>query len=351
MKVCIVTDTHFGVRGSSRAFAKNQSDFWDFFWKEIDKRNDVVAILHGGDVYDKRKSIDFLTFADSKKDFFDPARERNLRLDLIVGNHCVYYKNKNEVNSLELLLSGYENVSIYASEPKTIDICGRKIDMIPWFHNELYEKTLDFIKNSESEVMLGHLELSGFEFHRGIVNKHGLDKKPFSRYQLVMSGHFHTQSNRDNIKYLGATSEYTWSDYDDPRGFHFLDLETLELEFVRNPFPMFYRLVVDKDFDFDVSVLEGKVVKLIQGKDCDSKSFLDIVSKVRQVGPEELDTIETSEIDLVESDLTTEDVELSSTSDFIREQVESLESLDDGDRQELISFFNDLYLESLDEDD
>ena len=34
---------------------------------------------------------------------------------MILGNHCTYYKNTNKINSPELLLENYENITIYSS--------------------------------------------------------------------------------------------------------------------------------------------------------------------------------------------------------------------------------------------
>ena len=44
-----------------------------------------------------------------------------------------------------------------------------------------------------------------------------------------------------------------WSDYNDVKGFHILDTETREMEFIANPYQMFYRIKYDDsqtDFDF-----------------------------------------------------------------------------------------------------
>jgi len=44
----------------------------------------------------------------------------------------------------------------------------------------------------------------------------------------------------------------TWADYNDIKGFHILDLETLELEFIPNPYKLFQKIVYDdagKEFE------------------------------------------------------------------------------------------------------
>ena len=41
----------------------------------------------------------------------------------IVGNHTAYYKDTNEINTVDLLLKQYDNVVVY-SEPTEINIGG-----------------------------------------------------------------------------------------------------------------------------------------------------------------------------------------------------------------------------------
>jgi len=67
----------------------------------------------------------------------------------------------------------------------------------------------------------------------------------------VCSGHFHHKSTRGNITYLGAPYEMTWSDFNDPRGFHIFDTDTRELEFIQNPYRMFHKIVYN---DEDLSI-------------------------------------------------------------------------------------------------
>jgi len=122
---------------------------------------------------------------------------------------------------------------------------------------------------------MGHLELAGFEMYRGSPVSHGDDRGLFGRFDMVLSGHYHHRSSAGNIHYLGSHAEFTWSDYDDPKGFHILDTETRELAFIENPFKMFRKMWYnDKDItteallDRDFSKYAGAYVKLIvQGKD------------------------------------------------------------------------------------
>jgi hypothetical protein len=74
-----------------------------------------------------------------------------------------------------------------------------------------------------------------------------------------LTGHFHHKSDDGHIYYVGTPGEMTWSDHDDPRGFHIFDTHTRELEFIRNPYKMFHKIFYD---DVTESIDE------IRNKDC-----------------------------------------------------------------------------------
>ena len=94
-------------------------------------------------------------------------------------------------------------------------------------------------------IAMGHLEIKGFEMHRGVVNEHGLEREQFKRFEKVMSGHFHKKSDDGHIFYLGTQYQIMWSDYNCPKGFHVFDTETRELERFENPRPIFKKLSYD----------------------------------------------------------------------------------------------------------
>ena len=103
------------------------------------------------------------------------------------------------------------------------------------------------IQDTKAQILMGHLEIIGIEQIVGSWNYTGIDASVFSKFDMTMSGHFHHKSTGGNIYYLGNPYEITWSDYNDPRGFHIFDTTTRELEFIRNPFSMFYKIFYDDE--------------------------------------------------------------------------------------------------------
>ena len=113
--------------------------------------------------------------------------------------------------------------------PTDVNIGGLDILLLMWINqqNEIY--TEGMIMDTQAKVAMGHLEIKGFDMMRGHKNEHGHDKSMFSKFHTVFSGHFHTKSDDGQIYYLGADPEIYWNDYNDTKGFHIFDTETLEL--------------------------------------------------------------------------------------------------------------------------
>jgi hypothetical protein len=173
-----------------------------------------------------------------------------LNLILLVGNHDVFFKNTNDVNSPEAVFDS-TNIKVH-TKPHTIKQLG--IDLIPWINHANLESTIDFVAESKSKFCLGHFEFSGFPFHKGGRDSEaGLSPTQFANYTRVYSGHYHTQSTRKNIKYVGSSFEFTWADWNDVKGFHVLDTESGTDEFVRYSKRMsnFVYLWLDEDGEVD----------------------------------------------------------------------------------------------------
>jgi DNA repair exonuclease SbcCD nuclease subunit len=343
MKIALVTDTHYGARGDSKAFDDFFRKFYDeVFFPELDKR-EIKTIVHLGDAFDRRKYINFSSLQSCKEYFFDAAQNRNIEVHMLVGNHDTFYKNTNDVNSPELLLKEYENVTPY-SYPVTITISGTHILMLPWICTDNYNESLEQIRRTKAKVCFGHLELEGFQMFKGQDCHEGFDPKLFKDFDLVCSGHFHHRHTRGNITYLGNPYQMFWNDYDDPRGFHIFDTETLELEFVENPFTIFERLYYDDEKDLpNVDIFANKLVKLIVVNKNDHGKYDDYLDKLYKVNPVEVKIIE--DLSEFESDVVTDDdLDVTDTMTLLSQYVDGLET--DVDKDKLKTLMKTLYIEA-----
>lgn len=288
MRIILLGDCHFGVRNDSEVFHNSYRKFYSQELFPYMEKHGIDHILQTGDIFDRRKYVNFNSLHLAKEYFFDVIDERGYVLDMVLGNHDIFFKNTLAVNSPELLLKEYENIHII-KEPTTISFKGMDIDMIPWICQENELRILKFIKNSKSRFCFGHFELAGFEMDRGNICHEGWDSKVLKQYDLVISGHFHHKSHTGNILYVGAPCEHTWVDWNDPKGFHVIDTETHEIEFVENPHTIFTKIEYNDDnlyFDdiqkMDFSLHENKYVKVIVIKKTNSflfESFIDNLNK------------------------------------------------------------------------
>lgn len=243
MLVAVLGDTHFGARGDSPHFHKHFKRFYDEVFFPYLKTNNIEHVIQLGDVFDRRKFVNYQTLKYAQEYFFEPLNN-DFKSWLLVGNHDTYYKNTNEVNSLSLLLKQYSNIQ-QVHAPYETGFDGTSILMVPWIAPDNHIDTLNDMQLSHSQICMGHFEISGFEMHRGAVCDTGLDGNVFDKFDMVISGHFHTRSKRGNIVYTGTPYQMTWADFDDPKGFHILDTRTRELTFIPNPHVMFHKVWYD----------------------------------------------------------------------------------------------------------
>ena len=242
MKAALITDTHWGIRNDSIVYHNYFDKFYTNVFFPYLKEHDIKTIFHLGDIVDRRKYINYVTLNAFKNIFIQPCIENDIDLHVIVGNHDIPYRNTNEVNAMKEL---FNHCYLYDMEPKDIEFDGMTIAMLPWINNSNYDDMMKFIAESKSQVLFGHLELEGFQMYAGQIQSSGMDTKPFEKFDLVCSGHYHHRSTKGNISYLRSPYELTWNDYNDSRGFHIFDSETREIEFIPNPYKMFYKVWYD----------------------------------------------------------------------------------------------------------
>jgi DNA repair exonuclease SbcCD nuclease subunit len=347
MKIAILNDTHAGVRNSSDVFLKYKEKFYkDVFFPYCDENN-VTQILHLGDYYEHRKFVNFKALQHDRKIFLEEMRSRGMTMDIIPGNHDVFYKNTNDLCSLKELLGHFtSNVNIIM-HPKVVDYDGCSIGLIPWINAENYHNTMKFVDNCKASIIGGHFEFTGFEMMKGQVNTHGMDTSHFDRFELVMSGHFHTKSQRGNVNYLGTQMEFTWSDCNDPKYFHVFDTETRTLEAIRNPYTIFEKVVYDDtkmDYNsYDVSKLENKFVKVVVVNKTDPFTFDRFIDRIQNTDTHELKIAENFDEFLGEN-VEDEKVSIEDTTELLDTYVDAVDT--DLDKDRLKVLMKGLYVEA-----
>ena len=342
MKIAILTDTHFGARNDSSQFDSFFRKFYDEVFFPFLREHEIKTVFHLGDVFDRRKYINFNTLRSCKKYFFDPLLELGVDMYVIPGNHDTYYKNTNDINSIDLLLREYSNIHIIQQcEERTFG--KTRFSFVPWMCSDNYDETLKFLQE-HSGVCLGHFEISGFDMFRGARNDGGMDRKLVSHYDMVLTGHFHHRSTDDNVYYLGNPYEMIWSDYDDPRGFHVLDTQTQDLTFIVNPNRIFHKIYYDdRNPPIDVSELKKACVKVIVVHKNDYQKFDKFIDSLYINEVVEL-TIHEDFSEFETEALESENLNIEDTMTLLSEYVDSVESAKDKDR--LKTLLKTLYVEA-----
>lgn len=340
----ILGDTHFGCRSDLGLFHKHFDKFYDQLVADLIDQN-VKHVFQLGDLFDRRKYINFQTLKESKRYFFDRLKENNITLHTLVGNHDIFYRESLQVNTQSLVLGEYGNVWTY-DKPTTQTFGNTTIDIIPWICRDNEKEIVDFIRASKSDLCLGHFEIAGFAMYRGMESHEGLSVEMFEKYEHVFSGHYHTRSQKGNITYVGTPYEMTWQDYGDPKGYHIFDTGTRAATFIQNPHTIFTRISYDDTQDLvDLSSLDlaDRFVKLVVTTKTDLFKFDQFVQKLYNKGAYEIKIVE--DLSEFSDGEIGEEINLEDTMSVMSHYIDSIET--DADKEKIKSFMKTLYVEAV----
>lgn len=333
MKIAILGDTHFTFKKGDKNFNNYFEKFYcDVFFPYL-KENGIKTIFQSGDLFDDRRNTHLQGFFECKKYFFDYLKENDICMYAILGNHDIAYKNSLEINSPAILLKEYDNIHVIDSPIVIQDVL-----CIPWICSSNENECMDVIEQSTDSICFGHFEFANFSMYKGIENKDGMDTKPFEKFEMVLSGHYHHKSSKGNIHYVGTPYQLTMHDANDPRGFHILDLSSRKMEFIENPYKMFNVIEYSEETCFsELEQYRNSYVKVYVKERSDNFDiFLD---HLNQVNPIKVNIVE--DVINLESDEEI-DVAVESTQSIITKYVDGINNKDiDLDRlkSELLSLY------------
>lgn len=335
MKILNVGDLHLGVKKDDPWIQHIQLDGWNQMI-EYSKKNNIDTWIQYGDIFDVRAHTTQTCMEFSRK-LFDMLEKENIKFLTILGNHDLFYKNTLYPNTTQELLSHRENVAIY-DKPSTVMFDGVRIDLIPWLCEENVQDILKFVKTSGSPYCIGHWELNGFYFYKGLKS-HGLDPDFLKSYKQVWSGHFHTISEAANVKYIGTPWTLTAGDENDPRGFWVFDTSDESMSFVPNT-TTWHRKIYYPNKNINFEDFKNISVRVIAEKiDAGLSKFESELEKVVH----ELRVI--AQVDnSVDSD-DSEEIEIKDMLSLMDEYIDSITDLSNDDIMSLKKYAKQLYVE------
>jgi UDP-2,3-diacylglucosamine pyrophosphatase LpxH len=249
----MITDTHFGIylNNLDKWMNMMESTFYNYvipYLKENAKPGDIL--IHLGDLFDNRTSIPINISNKVEKILKDISDI--IPIHIMVGNHDLFNKGSNEVNSVRLFSYMNKNISVYEN-PSKIKLQNKDLILIPWV-----EKRTDLIKcieNNPGDYLFCHSDLNGCKMHLNSVahrNADKIDVHEFNKYKEVFSGHVHIKQTNKNFKFIGSLWQMDRNDTDDQKGLTTLDLETGVVDFIPNNYsPVFrkFRVITEEDID------------------------------------------------------------------------------------------------------
>tara|TARA_R110000803_G_scaffold31638_4_gene70335 strand:- start:1714 stop:2757 length:1044 start_codon:yes stop_codon:yes gene_type:complete len=284
----IISDLHLGVHTNSSSW-HNIAIEWAKWLRDEFRAQGIEDILFCGDWHHNRSEISVSTLQVSA-DILSIFEEFNIIA--ILGNHDIYYKHRIDVNSLSIF-KGRKNITI-VDEPTAIEAFGKKISLCPW--------NTDPKDISKSDVVFGHFEIETFKMNEYKVCNEGVKiKSLLEKSPLIISGHFHTRHEKTygkgTILYVGNPFQMDFGDAGNQKGYHTLDLNTLEYEFKPNNIsPRYEKLRLSELIEYSSitpeveSLFKNNIVKLKLDKRISRDDLNFLVSQLSLLKPEQLTT-------------------------------------------------------------
>lgn len=271
MGIFIISDTHFGVRNNHTYFNIIEDYFENYFIPELKKLYKPGDILiHCGDVFDNRTSINIYVIKMAKKIFKKIAQI--LPVHIIAGNHDLYTKDLSEYTSLSILEDIDKNIHVYYKH-SILEYNGKKIFLFPYqLEHKNIKEAYEFIVNNNikknekfPDYIFTHTDFSNLITNGNIRILDGLNIKDFNA-TYIFNGHIHHSQDYKNLINVGCPYELTRNDSGNKKRFIYLDTDTNKITNFWNEYSPKYLNVdfndLENNFENIVSQLESNWITI-----------------------------------------------------------------------------------------
>ena len=338
--VALISDTHYGARGDNPHFYNYQKKFIQNVFLPYLKKYDINHVVHLGDLVENRRQLNIQTGARLREDFLEPLDALDIDVNMLAGNHDVFYRSTNSINILNEITKQYYNFKMHTDLPTHINIDGAKILLVPWISPENKVSSLEIIKNSDAKYCMGHLELKGFEQTKGRISINGEDKGIFGRFDSVFSGHYHIRSHGGNVFYIGSAFHFNWGDCNNFCGFMVLDTASGKMDWIKNPYKIFTKLEYDESNICDIRLAKDTYCRVNVVNKISEAKFNDFINSIHELGV--IDLLVDEKVSKIEVNVE-EDIEVNDDSIFKK----TIETLDFPYRSELLLLADEIQREAI----
>jgi DNA repair exonuclease SbcCD nuclease subunit len=247
-RIFFITDTHLGVKNNSNEWIEMMREYFYAWFIPLVRREYKPGdiLIHLGDVYDSRQSLNLKVLNLGIEIFEELSLIFRDGIYVIAGNHDLWSKNTNDINSLKSI-KWIPGVNVI-EEPMSIDLQlhGRRLLLMPWRKDhKTEEETLDF--SEPHDLLCCHADIRGLKFNRYVDVQTGASVDKFSKFTRVYSGHIHYAQKSGNITMLGSPYEITRSDMGNKKSITILDLSNMEEIIFNNDFSPKFKKFYFKD--------------------------------------------------------------------------------------------------------
>jgi len=218
MRIWTLGDLHFGQYPLDEKWLKMMVDYFDTFFipllKDNYKEGDIFVQL--GDIFHNRNYVDIKVMNVVDRIFGEISEI--IPTHLLIGNHDIYNKSTNDINSTKILRS-HSNITIY-EETTELNINGIKIVMMPWVERKGDQVSL-LKEFSPADFLFCHSDLNGCKMHLNSVAHKNFDKidiDEFTEYTTVVSGHIHIRQINKNFIFAGSAYQLDRNDLGNDKG-------------------------------------------------------------------------------------------------------------------------------------
>jgi len=281
-KIHLVGDLHLGIKNNAGEWLEIQKSFLleDLIEKvdrDFDQDRDIL--IFEGDIFHSRESVNIRIQNESFAIFVQLAKKFKRGIYIILGNHDVYYKDNNTVNSVKSLSYLSDNIHVF-EKAEVISVNGlHNFLMLPWVDDSIRLAGIIEDYRDTTEYIICHADVKGLTLNKWAKVEYGIELSALSTFKKVFSGHIHIRQEKANLLYTGTPYQMDRGDRDNQKGHYVLDVSGQQIteEFLPNTkSPVFLKLDI-----FNVlEMTQAEVDKLFKNNFVDIMISVNFVSRL-----------------------------------------------------------------------